>query len=324
MLTNPYLYCPVRGALNVKLKAKDGFTFTEEKRRIDCIHALLKRGYPASHIEAESIIIRFGHGGKNSLRADVVVYDQPLSVVSSLTIDDRRAHMIIIAEVKRDNANYASAVNDQLLPALTLLPSLSSLGLYWDDVVQSVFFKEASGGKVVTKEAAIATLPAFGAQVEIKSILYSDLLPANDLVKTFAALDDVLHQAGHAKDDRYNILFQVLLIKVFDEQRAKPQNREMIIQDFSVSSLSATAIKARFEHGLDSSLTVYGPSLPKKPKKTIEASGDTLAQISKTLCSLNLLGSSPQVIQDFFMYFGRFIYKVDLAQYFTPYEVIDC
>jgi len=48
MTNNPNLYCPIRGALKQKLKAKDGLTQTEEKRRIDCINLLLAHGYPKS------------------------------------------------------------------------------------------------------------------------------------------------------------------------------------------------------------------------------------------------------------------------------------
>lgn len=97
----------------------------------------------------------------------------------------------------------------------------------------------------------------------------------------------------------------------------------MIIQDFSIRGISDADVLSIFENGLVSALTVYGANLPKKPSKRITCSGATLRQISQIICPIDILGSSPQVIQDFFMYFGRFLYKVDLGQYFTPYEVID-
>ena len=40
------LHRPVRGALTVPERAADGLTFTEERRRIDCIELLRRKGYP--------------------------------------------------------------------------------------------------------------------------------------------------------------------------------------------------------------------------------------------------------------------------------------
>lgn len=323
MSTNPQLFCPIRGLLKAKLKAKDGLTFTEEKRRIDCLNLLLSKGYPKDRIEAETVVIKFGHKGKNSLRADVVVYDQPVATIKAFPEEKRRSRMKIIAEIKRDSADAESAKKDQLKPALNLVPSTDSIGIYWDDVEQSVFYKVVSGGVIETKEGSIATLPNFGSPLAAKDIFYNDLKPATDLVKRFARLDDHLHQAGHGKDERYTILFKVLLLKIFDEQSARPKNGRMIIQDFSIRDCSDKDVESIFELGLANALTVYGTNLPKKPSKKMNCTGATLRQVSKIICSLNILGSSPQVIQDFFMYFGRFLYKVDLGQYFTPYEVID-
>ncbi|TKC91690.1 SAM-dependent DNA methyltransferase [Trinickia terrae] len=324
MTSNPQLFCPIRGALKAKLKAKDGLTFTEEKRRIECINFLLSKGYLADRIEAETVVIKFGHKGKNSLRADVVVYDRPVTTVKTFADEKRREFMKIIGEIKRSTADAESAKENQLKPALDLIPSIDSIGIYWDDTEQSIFFKRVKGSSIETKEASIATLPTFGSAFGSKDIFYNDLKPATDLVKRFARLDDVLHQAGHAKDDRYVILFKVLLLKIFDEQSARPKNGRMIIQDFTVNEdISAKDVEKVFNSGLKHALTIYGSLLPKKPTETMGCSGATLREISKILCPMDILGSSPQVIQDFFMYFGRFLYKVDLGQYFTPYEVID-
>lgn len=61
--------------------AKDNLTPTEEARRIDFLHFLLdERGYPADNVAVETVVLRgLGHAGKNSLRADVIVYDAPVS-----------------------------------------------------------------------------------------------------------------------------------------------------------------------------------------------------------------------------------------------------
>ena len=80
VVSDALLHCPVRDTLNVPERAEDGFTFTEEKRRIDCINHLLSKGFPPNHIRVETTLWRFGSQGKNSFRTDIVVLDRPASV----------------------------------------------------------------------------------------------------------------------------------------------------------------------------------------------------------------------------------------------------
>lgn len=323
MLTNPILHCPIRGTLKVKAKAKDGLTFTEEKGRIDCIKLLLAAAYPAERIQVETKVLKLGHKGKNSLRADVVVFDCPVTEVAGLSEEKQLEHTQIIAEIKRDSADSESAKQHQLIPALRFVPRNDVLGIYWDDVEQSLLFKEVSGGKIEIKEASISQLPSFGTLFKIKPIRYDDLQPAVDLVKVFSKFDDILHQAGHDLEERYDILLKILLVKIFDENKNRSTNGQMIIQDFGVMKVSDTDIIAMMDKALASSLVVYQNHLPKPISAKLKTKGDTIREISKLFCRVNLLRSSPQVIQEFYMYFMRHLYKVDLAQYFTPYEVID-
>lgn len=323
MDANPQLFCPIRGTLKAKLKAKDGLTFTEEKMRIDCINYLRDRGYPLDRIEAETVMLKFGHGAKNSLRADVVVYDKPASQAKLLPDDARRASMKIVCEIKRDNTDAEGAKDNQLKPALALIPSTDSMGIYWDDVEQSVSFKKVDGQAIKFVDASIASLPVWGSPIVAGDLHYSDLKPATDLVKTFAKLDDALHQAGHSKDARYNILFKLLLLKIFDETAAEPIDGRMIMQDFVIQGTPDDDIKQIIEEALGIALAVYANNLPTPPVAEVGCTGETLRRVCQILCGINIQRSSPQVIQDFFMYFGRFLYKVDLGQYFTPYEVID-
>jgi len=130
MSANPILHCPIRGTLKIKAKAKDGLTFTEEKLRIDCIKHLLAAGYPKDRIKTETVVLRVGHKGKNSLRADVVVYDCAAQKVSNSTIEQQRDHMILIAEIKREGKDALSGKEDQLKPALSFIPSNEALGIY--------------------------------------------------------------------------------------------------------------------------------------------------------------------------------------------------
>lgn len=320
---NPILHCPIRGTLKVKAKAKDGLTFTEEKLRIDCIKHLLAAGYPADRIRTETKVLRLGHKGKNSLRADIVVYNRPAKDVAQVAEEKQRAHILLVAEIKREAKDNVSAKENQLKPALALLPKNNSLGIYWDDVEQTLFYKEVTGTDTFVREASITQLPPYGGKLKFKAIHYKSLRNVTDLVKVFSRFDDVLHQAGHDLEERYTILLQILLVKIYDEHLNRATDGKMILQDFSVMDLPDADVVRIFNEALTNSLVLYQNYLPKKIPVKIASKADFLREIAKLFCRVNLLQSSPQVMQEFYMYFARHLYKVDLAQYFTPYEVVE-
>ena len=117
------LNCPVRGALTVPERAADALTFTEEKRRIDCIGLLRRRGYPLSHIKVETTLWRFGSQGRNSFRTDIAVLDQPVDSLSS-DLEELSSPIVLVAEIKRENARSGAAVETQVYPALNFLPKI--------------------------------------------------------------------------------------------------------------------------------------------------------------------------------------------------------
>ena len=127
------LYCPIRGPLNVYALARDGLTATEEARRIDFIRFLLDRQYPEDHVAVETVIIKkLGESGRNTLRCDVIVYDQPVVELEHLDLDERIARAIIVAEIKRNSNKRTSAWTYQLEPAMRQLPGMGVMGAYWD------------------------------------------------------------------------------------------------------------------------------------------------------------------------------------------------
>jgi len=68
----------------------------------------------------------------------------------------------------------------------------------------------------------------------------------------------------------------------------------------------------------------YGKYLPEKVESEFAIDGSLLRRVSKLLAPVNVLKSRHDVIQDFYMYFAKGLYKWELAQYFTPTEVVDC
>jgi len=68
------LHCPIRGTLAVSAKAADGLTFTEEKRRIDCIRFLLEKGYPPSFFKIWDELHTRKEGAPEFLLLDEIQY----------------------------------------------------------------------------------------------------------------------------------------------------------------------------------------------------------------------------------------------------------
>lgn len=318
------LRCPIRGLLHARHHQSSAFSFSEEKRRIDCIRWLIQKGYPKEHIDLNPNLGGQSNGARDPMRADLAVYIQPVAAVRQYADVERRRKLVkILCEVRRDRASLRPGTSHPLRPAIELLPSVPAFGIYWDDFEQSLLVKEAQDSKILIREAAVAYLPSFGSPRVVREIHFGDVKPTADLVQRFARLDDILHQAGHPKDERYSILYKVLLVKIHDEHNARSNNGRMLIQDFTAKGNSDEAVRAIFQCGLKAALRAFGHVLPGRAEPDIGCSGAVLRQVSRIICPINILGSAPHVLQDFFMYFSRFLYKVDLGQYFTPYEVID-
>ena len=316
------LHCPVRGTLNVPEKATDGLTFTEEKRRIDCINLLLRKGYPQSHIWVEPTLLRFGSQGRNSFRSDIAVLDQPVSETGH-DLDELIGHIVLIAEIKRDNTKSVEAKSTQVFPAIRLLPSVNALGIYWDDVEQRLFYKEIRGGQLVACEAPIVTLPQWGNDYQYEPLRSNDL-ETTQLRVLFERIEDRLHSEVASKSVRFRIMLQLLLVKLYDEYvHPAAGNEEMDIQDFTNSPLGDQDVQSRLESVLGMALDFYQPYLPETVPASFQCSGNTLRALTALLAPVRVISTKREVIQDFYMYFASEVYKWDLGQYFTPTEVVD-
>ena len=316
------LYCPVRGTLNVPERAADGLAFTEEKRRIDCINLLLKKGYPESHIQVETTLRRFGSQGRNSFRTDIAVFDEPTSNFGA-DMEDLLRHIVLIAEIKRDNANVLEAKQTQVFPAMGFLPLVGVLGIYWDDVEQRLFYRELRDGQLITRETAIVSLPQWGQAYQYKPLRSTDL-ETTQLKQLFERIENRLHAEVSSKSVRFRIMLQLLLVKLYDEYvHPVAGSEEMDIQDFTSSPLGDKDVKSRMESILELALGFYQPYLPETVPASIQCSGNTLRTLTALLAPVRIISTKREIIQEFYMYFASEIYKWDLGQYFTPTEVVD-
>ena len=320
-----YLHCPIRGQLRTPQRAIDGLVFTEEKRRIDAIRFLLQRNYPEDHFGIETRIIKLGNAGRNSLRADFSVYTEPWNEVVKWPDDKRLSSTRIVGEVKRDNSSKKSAIDSQLKPALSMIPDMNALAVYWDDVEQRFFYRELEGNLATIREAPISKLPRWMEDVGSVYLTFDDLSPSTDLAGAFDKMEDCLHPYVPDKTRRYAILFQLLLAKIWDEiVHSDNPNSRLSIQDFNAMPLTDDLVNERMDSILAKAVGHYNRFLPDAVRATFGSlNPEVLRRLSQVIAPINILKSKQKVIQSFYMRFAKDLYKWDLAQYFTPHEVVN-
>ena len=320
-----YLHCPIRGQLRTRQRAADGLTFTEEKRRIDAIRFLLQKEYPQDHFGIETRILKLGNAGRNSMRADFSIYHEPWSKVSKWTDKKRLEGTAVVGEVKRENADKETAVDTQLKPALSLLPDMNALGVYWDDVEQRFFYRELEGSLATIREAPISKIPKWMEHVGNTFLTFADLKLSDDLSGTFDKMEDCLHPYVTDKTRRYAILFQLLLAKIWDEiTHSEHGNERLGIQDFNAMPVSDQEVVDRMDACLEKAVSHYNRFLPVEVESSFRSlNPEPIRRLSQLIAPVNILDSKQKVIQSFYMRFAKDLYKWDLAQYFTPHEVVD-
>jgi type I restriction enzyme M protein len=196
-----FLKCPIRGQLNVAVLAKDDLTISEEARRIDFLHFLRKRKYPPDNIAVETVVLKhLGESGRNKLRCDVIVYDKPRHLLDAQPLDERLAHAIVVAEIKRDSAKKKSGVTCQLEPAMRQLPGMRVMGAYWDNIERLLYIKKlvkkAGSEFVEVVEDSLENLPCYGVQYASKPITLDQLSPPNVVAWVVKTTDYVFLDGG--------------------------------------------------------------------------------------------------------------------------------
>lgn len=166
--------------------------------------------------------------------------------------------------------------------------------------------------------------PAAAAAARTSSLHKADQKLSSDLVSPFCRIDDLLHRAGYIRDDRHAVLLKLLLVKRYDEERAREGlSADMLIQDFSLlQGTPDSMVETVFDGALEGALQRYPDLLPHATPRAIGCSAPILREVSALLCQVRVLGARPQAIHDLFMYFCRFHAGIDLAESFIPREII--
>lgn len=320
------LTCPIRGLLKTGAKSKDGLKPSEEYFRVEAIKHLLKQGYPKSHIKVEATVKRFGNGGRNAMRADLAVLDTAVATLPSGDVDKLLEHAIILVEVKRESTTADYVKNTQVKPLLDFAKRDDCIAIYWDNVDQRLYWQERSKGVRTTKEGPLPILPKYGHAIKLKPLTFSDLAPADNLIDIFDRVEVILHSASVDLDQRFSVMLQLILAKLFDEHghQSKPKS-DLAIQDYRAMGGDAKTALAAFNAVLEKAVGFYQKHLPKPVGKALpnKVKADVILDICSALAPVCLIASRRDVVQSFYMKFSKGLYKWDLAQFFTPPSVTD-
>ncbi|MEN3613884.1 N-6 DNA methylase [Plantactinospora sp. ZYX-F-223] len=313
------LVCPIRGRLKARARSKDGLTPSEERFRVDAIRHLIRRGYPKENFLIEAVIKRFGNSGRNSFRADFVVLDAPVATIDTSDPDVVLSHALVLAEIKRDNAESAKATAFQVKPMLDFAGRSNCVALYWDDVEQRIYWLERIADVKHYQESPLATLPPFGGTPGTRPLTFATIDDQKPLLGIFARIEDILHASAIGPIKRFTIMFQLLLAKLHDEHEHQDAPDEpLTLQDFAALGIPAGVALKESNRLLARAVSYYQKFLPEPIPPALPVTAETLVEIAKILAPAKIVSMRRSVIQDFYMYFARHIYKWDLAQYFTP------
>ncbi len=320
------LVCPIRGLLKTSAKQADGLRPSEEYCRVEAIKYLLAMSYPKDQFKIEAVVRKFGSGGKNSLRADFAVLDTSVGSLKQGDVNELLEHAVLLCEVKRDNVKADYVKNTQVQPLLDFAKKENCLGLYWDNLEQRIFWNEWIDGTRVTRQGPLAFIPKYGRTLKIKALTFEKTTPSDNLIAIFDRIEDLLHTAAIDPEERFQVILQLLLAKLFDEhQHSAEPSSELAIQDFRALGMSVDHASAELQQTVSHAVSFYQKYLPNKISSMLnrKLKGDLIFSIAEIIAPVRLTASRRDVIQSFYMRFAKGLYKWDLAQYFTPPPVTD-
>ena len=325
---NKLLTCPIRGQLTASALAKDGLTISEEARRIDFIKFIISRNYPPSHIDVETVVIKYlGESGRNKLRCDVIVYDVPLNNINHLTLDNKLKKAILVAEIKRDISKKESGIKSQLEPAMRQLPGMKVMGAYWDDSNRILYIKkivERNGSEFIEiYEDSLENLPRYGTKYRAQPITIDKLSPPNNLVAVLYNVANIMRSHGVNDEPlRYKETVKLILSRYCDERAAlESDSKQLNLQILPGADPGFS--KRVMEYYLIASKRYSRAKTLFYPKPESELDERTLREIIKSIQGMRFTKASNEIMQQVFLSFIPAVFQKSLDQYFTPLSLIE-
>ena len=321
------LTCPIRGVLKPRKRRGSDLSTLEERHRIDAIRHLISLGYDPNKIKIEAAVARFGRDGKNSFRCDLAVLDVDAALVDLAGpngVQELLQHAVMLAEIKRDDSKADYVRRTQVEPLLQFASRKDTIGLYWDGVTPRVFWKEDDGTKTLIKSGPLALLPRPGRPIKATQLTYTNLRKPESLLDIFSRVENVLHSASVPLDERYEVLLQLILAKIFDEHQGEPAPKEpLAFQDFASVGTSPRQAAKDLNSALSRAVGFYRGHLPRAIEDVFGIPDETIASCGQIMAPHLITAANKEVIQTFYMKFAKDLYRWDLAQYFTPPTVTD-
>ena len=304
---NKYLTCPVRGI--IKTTEKDNKdVFTEEFRRIELVKFLISKNYPIKNISFEKIVLKYGSGGRNTLKTDLTVYDS--------TGDKDINNIVLVAEVKKHFKDKEEAIEYQLKPAINNLPNCF-LGIYWDDEDRT-FYRKQSGNSLF--EYSILKLPKYDEEFEDSAISFNELISIHSPAVLLRKLEQKIHNLGGTnRTFRYKEIFKIFLLKYFDENK-NINNGKL---DFQIlKNQSPESLMKKLQNLYKDAVIYYSSNSPIQLEKMIELPSEVMYECVRILQDYSFTKTNQLVVQEFFMYFAPSFLRKELDQYYTPQELV--
>lgn len=321
------LTCPIRGIIKPSKRRSSSLSSLEERHRIDAIRYCLSLGYSPKQFKIEAVVAKFGRDGKNSFRCDFAILDIDAALIDSASpnaVEEMLKHAVVLAEVKRDASKVDYVQKTQVEPLLKFAPRNDTVALYWDGVNPRVFWTETKGKTSIIRSGPIALLPKPGQYIKATTLKHTDLLPPESLIDIFSRIEDVLHGASVSLEDRYEVMLQLILAKIYDEHESESHPSEpCTFQDYDSTGTSPATIAKDLNTSLSSAVSFYSAHLPKSIDDQFQIDDEILAQCGQIMAPHLITSANKEVIQTFYMKFAKDLYRWDLAQYFTPPTVTD-
>lgn len=282
------LTCPVRGEITSNNKA------LEEQQRIELVKILLQKGYEKNDIKFEEPI-KLGNGGRNSIRADVTVYED--------------SKLKIVCEVKKNKSDRDSAIQNQLIPYMR--NKKVRIGVYYDGETNAVILDD---DRIL--ERPLSVLPAKKENELKNSVYFDDLMKIHEISTFLDNIDQLLHNNAINKTERQNIINSILFIKYFDETQSKAEKTRDLI---CTTQSSFDDIETLLEEAI-----IYFKSKIKKIdiKKFNKKHKEVVIKIINAIQDYSIIKTGVNFIQSYFMKFGSTMLKTNHDQYYTPYEIV--
>lgn len=321
------LTCPIRGVLKPPNKRSADLGSLEERHRIDAIRHCLSLGYDPAHFKIEAVVAQFGRDGKNSFRCDFAILDIDAALIDNTKPDAVEAvlkHAVVLAEIKRDGSKSDYVRKTQVEPLLKFALRNDTVALYWDAVNPRVFWTETNGTTTTIKGGPISLLPRPGRSIKATALKYPDLRPPESLIDVFSRVDDVLHGANVPLEDRYEVMLQLILAKIYDEHEGESNPAAArAFQDHESTGIAPKVASKDLNAALSAAVGFYGSHLPKPIDDQFHIGDGILAYCGQIMAPHLITAGNKEVIQTFYMKFAKDLYRWDLAQYFTPPTVTD-